>query len=29
LKYEWPSMDVDPEIARDAVKPIQKMLEMS
>lgn len=29
LKYEWPSVDVDPEIARDAVKPIQKMLEMS
>ena len=29
LKYEWPAVDVDPVIARDAVKPIERMLEMS
>lgn len=29
LKYEWPSVDVAPEIAREAVKPIKKMLELS
>lgn len=29
LKYEWPSVDVDPDIARDAVKPIERMLELS
>lgn len=29
LKYEWPSVDVDPAIAREAVKPIQRMLELS
>ena len=29
LKYEWPSVEVDPEIAKDAVKPIEKMLELS
>ena len=29
LKYEWPSVDVDPAIAVDAVKPIERMLEVS
>ena len=29
LKYEWPSVEVDPTIAKDAVKPIEKMLELS
>ena len=29
LKYEWPTIEVDPEIARQAVKPIDKMLEIS
>ena len=29
LKYEWPSVEVDPEIAQEAVKPIQRMLELS
>ena len=29
LKYEWPSVEVDAEIAKDAVKPIEKMLELS
>lgn len=29
LKYEWPTVEVDPEIAREAVKPIMRMLEMS
>ena len=29
LKYEWPSIEVDPKIAKDAVKPIEKMLELS
>lgn len=29
LKYEWPSIEVDPEIAREAVKPIERMLRMS
>ena len=29
LKHEWPNIDVDPAIARDAVKPIERMLEMS
>ena len=29
LKYEWPSIDVSPEIAQKAVKPIEKMLEIS
>ena len=28
LKYEWPSIEVDPKIAKDAVKPIEKMLEL-
>ena len=26
LKYEWPSVEVDAEIAKDAVKPIERML---
>ena len=29
LKYEWPSIEVDPTIASDAVKPIERMLELS
>lgn len=29
LKYEWPAVEVDPEIAREAVKSINKMLELS
>ena len=29
LKYEWPKIEVDPEIAREAVKPIQRMLDIS
>ena len=29
LKYEWPSVEVDPQIAKDAVKPIERMLELS
>ena len=29
LKYEWPSVEVDPAIAKDAVKPINRMLELS
>ena len=29
LKHEWPFVEVDPEIAKDAVKPIERMLELS
>ena len=29
LKYEWPCVEVDPEVAREAVKPINRMLELS
>jgi quinolinate synthase len=29
LKYEWPVVEVDEEIAREAVKPIKRMLEIS
>lgn len=29
LKREWPEVTVDPSIAADAVKPIERMLEMS
>lgn len=29
LKYEWPSVDVPADIAAEAVKPINRMLEMS
>jgi quinolinate synthase len=29
LKYEWPSVEVDPKIAQDAVKPIERMLALS
>lgn len=28
LKYGWPSVEVDPVIAKDAVKPIEKMLSL-
>jgi quinolinate synthase len=29
LKYEWPCVEVEPDIAREAVKPIKRMLELS
>ena len=29
LKYEWPEVEVDPAIAEQAVKPIERMLELS
>ena len=29
LKYEWPSVEVDPQIAKEAVKPIERMLSLS
>ena len=29
LKYEWPTIEVQPEVAQKAIKPIAKMLEMS
>ena len=29
LKYEWPSVDVDADVAKEAVKSINKMLELS
>ncbi len=29
LKYEWPQIEIDPAIAKDAVKPIERMLELS
>ena len=29
LKYEWPTVEVADDIAKDAVKPIEKMLELS
>ena len=29
LKYEWPVVEVDAEIAQEAVKPIERMLELS
>ena len=29
LRYEWPAVDVPTDIARDAVKPIERMLELS
>ena len=29
LKYGWPSVEVDSEIAKEAVKPIERMLQMS
>ena len=29
LKYEWPQVEVDAEIAKEAVKPIERMLELS
>ena len=28
LKYGWPAVEVDPAIAADAVKPIERMLEL-
>lgn len=29
LKYEWPRVEVDPQTAQEAVKPIQRMLDIS
>ena len=29
LRYEWPQVDVDPEIAERAIRPINRMLEIS
>ena len=29
LKYEWPTVEVDEKIAKKAVKPIERMLELS
>ena len=29
LKYEWPAVEIDPSLAADAVKPIEKMLQLS
>ena len=29
LKYEWPTVEVEPEIAKKAIKPIHSMLEIS
>lgn len=29
LKYEWPQVEVDPEVAVKAVRPINRMLEIS
>ena len=29
LKYEWPQIEIDPAIAKNAVKPIERMLELS
>jgi quinolinate synthase len=29
LKYEWPTVEVDSEIAKDAVRPIERMLNLS
>lgn len=29
LKYEWPSVDVDADIQKEALKPIQRMLDLS
>ena len=29
LKFGWPQIEIDPAIAKDAVKPIERMLELS
>ncbi len=29
LRYEWPAIDIDPAVAADAVKPIERMLQLS
>ena len=29
LKYEWPVVDVDPDVQKEALKPIQRMLVLS
>ena len=29
LRYEWPTVEVPEEVAREAIKPIRRMLELS
>ncbi len=29
LKYDWPTVEIDPDVAREAVKPIERMLSLS
>jgi quinolinate synthase len=29
LRYEWPAIEIDPDLAREAVKPIERMLKLS
>ena len=29
LKYGWPTVEIDPDVAREAVKPIERMLSLS
>lgn len=29
LRYEWPAIDIEPDLARQAVKPIERMLQLS
>ena len=29
LKYEWPEIEIDPEVIRGAVRPINEMLNIS
>lgn len=29
LKYGWPEIEINPAIAKEAVKPIEKMLSLS
>jgi quinolinate synthetase complex, A subunit len=29
IKHEWPTIEVDPDIAEKAIRPINKMLEIS
>ena len=29
LRYEWPQIEVDPDVAHEAVKPIERMLKLS
>ena len=29
LKYEWPFVDVPEDVSKEAIKPIERMLELS